>query len=101
VTRALAAVVASLNTQIEALEAEIAAQLAAHADGPIFTSLPARRRLAHPRLAPHHQRPPAPGTQILDQAVERLALPLAVHQRRGRLGSRMHACPTPWQLLAR
>ena len=40
VTRALAAVLASLNTQIKALEAEIAVQLAAHADGHIFTSLP-------------------------------------------------------------
>jgi transposase len=40
VTRALAAVLASLNTQIKALEAQIAAQLAAHADGHIFTSLP-------------------------------------------------------------
>ena len=40
VTRALAAVLASLNTQIKNLEAEIAAQLAAHADGHIFTSLP-------------------------------------------------------------
>jgi transposase len=36
VTRALAAVLASLNTQIKALEA----QIAAHADGHIFTSLP-------------------------------------------------------------
>src|SRR5215469_13228402 len=33
VTRALAAVLASLNTQIKALETEIAAQLASHADG--------------------------------------------------------------------
>jgi transposase len=40
VTGALAAVLASLNTQIKALEAEIAAQLADHADGHIFTSLP-------------------------------------------------------------
>jgi transposase len=40
VTRALAAVLASLNTQIKALEAQIAAQLARHADGHIFTSLP-------------------------------------------------------------
>jgi transposase len=40
VTHALAAVLASLNTQIKALEAQIAAQLAAHADGHIFTSLP-------------------------------------------------------------
>ena len=40
VTRALAAVLTSLNTQIKALEAQIAAQLAAHADGHIFTSLP-------------------------------------------------------------
>jgi transposase len=40
VTRALAAVLATLNTQIKALEAQIAAQLAAHPDGHIFTSLP-------------------------------------------------------------
>jgi Transposase IS116/IS110/IS902 family len=40
VTRAPAAVLASLNTQIKALEAQIAAQLAAHADGHICTSLP-------------------------------------------------------------
>jgi transposase len=40
VTRALAAVLASLNTQIKALETQIAAQLAAHADSQIFTSLP-------------------------------------------------------------
>jgi transposase len=40
VTRALAAVLASLNTQIKALEAQIAGQLAAHADGHIFASLP-------------------------------------------------------------
>ena len=39
--------------------------------------------------------PPAPGPQILDQAVERLPLPLAVHQRRGRLGSRVHAHRRP------
>jgi transposase len=40
VTCALAAVLASLNTQIKALDAQIAAQLAEHADGHIFTSLP-------------------------------------------------------------
>jgi transposase len=40
ITHALAAVLASLNTQIKALEAQIAAQLASHADGHIFTSLP-------------------------------------------------------------
>ena len=40
VTAALAAVLASLNTQIKALEAQISGQLAAHADGHIFTSLP-------------------------------------------------------------
>jgi transposase len=40
VTSALAAVLATLNTQIKALEAQIAAQLAGHADGHIFTSLP-------------------------------------------------------------
>ena len=39
--------------------------------------------------------PPAPGPQILDQAVERLPLPLAVHQRRGRLGSRVQAHRRP------
>jgi transposase len=40
VTRALAAVLATLNTQIKHLEAQIAAQLASHPDGRIFTSLP-------------------------------------------------------------
>jgi transposase len=40
VTRALAAVLTSLNTQIKALEAQIAGQLSGHADGHIFTSLP-------------------------------------------------------------
>jgi transposase len=40
VTRALAAVLTSLNTQIKTLEAQIAGQLSAHADGHIFTSLP-------------------------------------------------------------
>lgn len=40
VTHALVAVLASLNTQIKALDAQIAAQLARHADGHIFTSLP-------------------------------------------------------------
>jgi transposase len=49
VTRALAAVLASLNTQIKALDA---AQLAAHADGHIFTSLPARAPSAPPGCSP-------------------------------------------------
>jgi transposase len=40
VTSALTAVLASLNAQIKMLEAQIAAQLAAHPDGPVFTSLP-------------------------------------------------------------
>jgi transposase len=40
VTRALAAVLASLNTQTKTLEAQIAAQLAAHADSHIFTPPP-------------------------------------------------------------
>jgi transposase len=40
ITHALAAVLASLNTQIKTLETQIAAQLDAHADGRIFTSLP-------------------------------------------------------------
>ena len=51
-TRALAAVLASLNTQIKALEAEIAAQLAAHPDGRIFTSLPARAPSEPPGCSP-------------------------------------------------
>ena len=50
VTRALAAVLASLNTQIKALEAEIAAQLAAHPDGRIFTSLPRSGTIRAARL---------------------------------------------------
>jgi len=41
--------------------------------------------LADPRLAPHHQRPPASGAHILDQAVQRLPLPLPVYQRGGRV----------------
>jgi len=40
ITRALTAVIASLNTQIKALETQIAGQLAAHPDASIFTSLP-------------------------------------------------------------
>ena len=40
ITHALVAVLASLTTQIKALDAQIAAQLASHADGHIFTSLP-------------------------------------------------------------
>ena len=50
VTRALAAVLASLNTQIKALETQIAAQLAAHADGHIFTSLPRSGTIRAARL---------------------------------------------------
>ena len=50
VTRALAAVLASLNTQIKALEAHIAAQLADHADGHIFTSLPRSGTIRAARL---------------------------------------------------
>jgi len=50
VTRALAAVLASLNTQIKALEASIAAQLASHADGHIFTSLPRSGTIRAARL---------------------------------------------------
>jgi hypothetical protein len=50
VTRALAAVLASLNTQIKALEAQIAAQLAEHADGHIFTSLPRSGTIRAARL---------------------------------------------------
>jgi transposase len=40
VTRALLAVLTSLVTQIKALEAQIAEQLALHADAQVFTSLP-------------------------------------------------------------
>jgi transposase len=40
ITRALLAVLASLVEQIKALEAQIAAQLAQHADAHVFTSLP-------------------------------------------------------------
>jgi transposase len=50
VTGALAAVLATLNTQIKALEAEIAAQLAAHADGHIVTSLPRSGTIRAARL---------------------------------------------------
>ena len=50
VTRALAAVLATLNTQIKHLEAQIAAQLASHADGHIFTSLPRSGTIRAARL---------------------------------------------------
>ena len=50
VTRALAAVLASLNTQIKALDAQIAAQLASHTDGHIFTSLPRSGNIRAARL---------------------------------------------------
>jgi transposase len=50
VTRALAAVLASLNAQIKALDADIAAQLASHADGHIFTSLPRSGTIRAARL---------------------------------------------------
>jgi transposase len=50
VTRALAAVLTSLNTQIKTLEAQIAAQLADHADGHIFTSLPRSGTIRAARL---------------------------------------------------
>jgi len=40
ITRALLAVLTSLVTQIKALDAQIAEQLALHPDSPIFTSLP-------------------------------------------------------------
>jgi transposase len=40
ITCALAAVLASLNTHIKALETQIGAQLADHADAHVFTSLP-------------------------------------------------------------
>ena len=50
-----------------------------------------QRRLAHPRLAPHHQRPPASRPQIPQQAIEHRALSLAVQQRRHRLRSPPHA----------
>ncbi len=58
-TRALAAVLASLNTQIKALEAQIAAQLAEHADGHIFTSLP-RPGTSPPPAAHRDRRLPGP-----------------------------------------
>ena len=50
VTRALAAVLATLNTQIKHLEAQIAAQLASHADGRICTSLPRSGTIRAARL---------------------------------------------------
>src|SRR5690348_15993835 len=60
VTRALAAVLASLNTQIKALEAQIAGQLAAHADGHIFTSLPRSGTVRAARLPTRDRRLPGP-----------------------------------------
>jgi transposase len=60
VTRALAAVLASLNTQIKTLEAQIAGQLAAHADGHIFTSLPRSGTVRAARLPARDRRLPRP-----------------------------------------
>ena len=60
VTRALAAVLASLNTQIKALDAQIAAQLASHADGHIFTSLPRSGTVRAARLPARDRRRPGP-----------------------------------------
>ena len=60
VTRALAAVLASLNTQIKALEAQIAGQLAAHADSHIFTSLPRSGTVRAARLPTRDRRLPRP-----------------------------------------
>jgi hypothetical protein len=48
-----------------------------------------QRRLAHPGLTAHHQRPAAARSHILHQALERLKLPLASHQRWRRIRSRM------------
>jgi len=51
-TRALTATVTVLTAQISDLETRIAAQLAAHPDGHIFTSLPAPARFAPPACWP-------------------------------------------------
>jgi transposase len=50
VTRALLAVLATLNEQIKALSAQISEQLALHADQHIFTSLPRSGRVRAARL---------------------------------------------------
>jgi len=50
ITRALLAVLASLVQQIKALDAQIAEQLALHADAPIFTSLPRAGTIRAARL---------------------------------------------------
>jgi transposase len=50
VTRALTAAVTAICAQVKALETQIAAQLAAHPDGHIFTSLPGTRTLRAARL---------------------------------------------------
>ena len=53
-----------------------------------------QRRLAHPGLTAHHQRPAASRPQIPEEAIERRALCLAVQQVGHRLRSRPHA-PLP------
>src|SRR5205807_8172884 len=60
VTRALAAVLASLNTQIKALDAQIAAQLASHADSHLFPSLPRSGTVRAARLPTRDRRLPGP-----------------------------------------
>jgi hypothetical protein len=58
-----------------------------------------QRRLAHPGLTAHHQRPALARSQILDQALKRLKLPLASQQRRRRLRSRVEAHLRPHEKL--
>jgi transposase len=52
ITLALIAALRALNEQIRALEAQIAEQLAAHPDAPIFTSLPKAGQVRAARLLP-------------------------------------------------
>jgi len=97
VTRALAAVLASLNTQIKTLETEIGAQLAAHADGHIFTSLPRSGTVRAARLPTRDRRLPGPlpRTPGADLPGRRRPLHPPIRQTQGRhlpLG-RQHTAP--------
>ena len=54
-------------------------------------------RLAHSRLTTHHQRPAAARSHILQQVLERVALPLAAQQALRRLRSRISTYLPPAQ----
>jgi hypothetical protein len=106
ITLAMGAALSAIRSQIKALEDQITAQLAAHPDGHIFTSLPragtvraappARRDRRRPRPLPH------PGVPGLSRRGRPFDTP--VRQGQGRLvplGDRGHDHPHAVRILAR